>query len=316
MTAQEILDAMKNDPMYDFREEIVKFDTTNPLDKHAIYQAIGIAEKKARFKPDTTGLQEAQSIYEEFQDDGKIHSSEEADRCDLLQNIFRSLYGEDFLLEHCGQIAGDFMNSTTTTLSELLKPNYWKEIEEFTEKRWGKVTTVCLYRRKRRIYRKALSDCRGATEFLRVSYTLGNFIPVPRDCNCYGAMMDYWDLKLQCIYNWYQNGQKREDIEALFTGKKTSIDQYITWLSAFEDGEIGGWNNYVIKNFLQDFVNQTQPEKGYGPPKELWEGHFSGKVKPKDDQIEEFFTNAAACISARSCRMVIALRAKAAEEKQ
>lgn len=61
---------------------------------------------------------------------------------------------------------------------------------------------------------------------------------------------------------------------------------------------------FVEKNYLQDFVH-LEPGYVYGPPKELWKGHFSGLVEPKvPKQCEEFFTHASTWILSRGERMV------------
>ncbi len=128
-----------------------------------------------------------------------------------------------------------------------------------------------------------------------------------------GHAHDYWDLMLACIYNHYPENEvkikmasDKEYSLSWLLGNMAEV--YAEWLENFKL-----WKTFVESNFLQDFVNQA-PE-GYGPPKELWQGHFFGSASPKDDQIEDFFTNAAACISARSRRMVIALRAKVAKKE-
>ena len=72
------------------------------------------------------------------------------------------------------------------------------------------------------------------------------------------------------------------------------------WLDSFPS-----WDAFVEGSFLQDFVHSTSG--GYGMPRELWRGHFSGHVMPQGDQREAFFTNASAWISARGARLAIAL---------
>ena len=145
------------------------------------------------------------------------------------------------------------------------------------------------------------------TEFLKVVYTVGNFIPIPLkgDFNRKRAKVnfaeDYWDLTLLAVYRYYTRGDNREDWTELF--QEASVCR---WLSGYGDGQ-EGWNQFVERNFQQDFVNQEG--SGYGQPKELWRGHFSGGGKPKEkEQFRAFFTNASAWIQARGVRIAIAVK--------
>ncbi len=68
------------------------------------------------------------------------------------------------------------------------------------------------------------------------------------------------------VYRYYTRGDNREDWTELF--QEASVCR---WLSGYGDGQ-EGWNQFVERNFQQDFVNQEG--SGYGQPKELWRGHF------------------------------------------
>ena len=145
------------------------------------------------------------------------------------------------------------------------------------------------------------------TEFLKVVYTVGNFIPIPlkggfnRKRAKANFAEDYWDLTLLAVYRYYTGGDNSEDWTELF--QEASVRR---WLSGYGDGQVG-WNRFVERNFLQDFVNQEG--NGYGQPKELWRGHFSGGGKPKEkEQFIAFFTNASVWIQARGVRIAIAVK--------
>lgn len=140
------------------------------------------------------------------------------------------------------------------------------------------------------------------TDFMKVVYTIGNFIPVPLAPNfnlgrsrlCH----DYWDLTLLAIYRHYEknNEDNSESWRGLLSreGVKHWLDRY------------GSWGAFVEGNFLQDFVEQEG--NGYGKPKELWAGHFDGGGLPKnEEQFKAFFTNSTEWITARGTRIAAAL---------
>lgn len=124
-----------------------------------------------------------------------------------------------------------------------------------------------------------------------------------------------------CIYKYYKLKEEKW-IEAIVGNKK---DYFIKWLEGF-----GSWDNFVEKNYLQDFVRVNESTKDedqkYGSPKELWEKHlkefdskefdfkeFENKkaVLPTDkEQIEQFCKNASEWILARGQRMIDELRIK------
>lgn len=164
--------------------------------------------------------------------------------------------------------------------------------------------------------------------YIRQIHTLGNFIPVPFISNNEGefnsprgrgSSKDYWDLALVCLYNYY--AQKAGHLAITRHGKtiytlewmlkdpekrdyktRANVNLCKDWL----DFRVS-WNHFVEKNFLQDFVNQEGG--GYGQPKELWFGHFDGKLLPeKQEQFDAFFCNASSQIIARGLRITMAAK--------
>lgn len=309
---------------YDLREEIVAFSCEDYLGRHAIYQAIGIAERRSQNKG-RLGLHAACEIYEKYR--SKIWLPKgEADSCPLFQEVCRLLWASEHLEKctHGKQLKGDTMNSTSTTLNELFKASKMGEAAQLLcgtkEPAWSKPLTVWLYSQAELShYRDIIQSCNGAEDFLRVSYTIGNLAPVPVGCNRprgTGQTKDYWDLALYCIYNWYlptcdKHIEKDGYIEKI-VGQARMAD-YRDWLKAF-----GDWDTFVEKNFMQPFVEGGKPP--FGKPKELWAGHFAafergealpqGEKGEKERQISEFFTNAAKTIRARSELMIEALKLK------
>lgn len=145
------------------------------------------------------------------------------------------------------------------------------------------------------------------SEFMKVVYTVGNFIPVPfipgpKEFNfnvCRSRLChDYWDLTLLAIYRHYEKND--EDNSEGWRGL-LSREGVKRWLDSYES-----WDAFVEGNFLQEFVNLEG--NGYGKPKELWKGHFTSSVLPEEEgQFAEFFTNAADWITARGTRIAVAL---------
>lgn len=141
------------------------------------------------------------------------------------------------------------------------------------------------------------------TEFIKVVYTIGNFIPAPKGFQKRGAykgiIKDYWDLTLLAIYYYYCNKPKRED--QVSEDSKEWLNS--KWLDSFKS-----WNEFVERNFMQPFVDEKQ-EGCFGRPRELWDGHFTGDSLPKTpEQFEQFFVNAKVRILARGRLMAAALK--------
>lgn len=147
------------------------------------------------------------------------------------------------------------------------------------------------------------------TDFMKVVYTVGNFIPAPSGFQRrgIGPSKDYWDLALMCIYNDYAEKKgwpvkwPGYALTWLLSGNAEALRLCREWLDGY-----GSWGAFVEGNFLQDFVEQEG--NGYGKPKELWTGHFDGGGLPKnEEQFKAFFTNSTEWITARGTRIAAAL---------
>ncbi|WP_300664713.1 hypothetical protein [uncultured Acetatifactor sp.] len=76
------------------------------------------------------------------------------------------------------------------------------------------------------------------------------------------------------------------------------------WLDYF-----GSWNNFIEKNFMQDFVD-VDIEDGY-KVRLFFKGHSWDKPKPENlDEFEALFQNASEMIEKRTKRIVDALVAE------
>lgn len=217
---------------------------------------------------------------------------------------------------------GDTMNSYATTVHEFLKicnAGTSKEGEKLGEGKYAPIKYDKISNKNRweafildnydHFDKILVEKIPGADNFFRLYHTVGNFIPVPCNFNSprYSKTKDYWDITLRGIWKWYtcENKEKKNEEGEKVLGEIIDVGEEYknvqvceSWLRVFGDGA-DGWNNFVEKNYLQDFVGKK--EKGnYGMPKELWEGHFGGNVKPKDkDEFSQFFTNASEWILVR-----------------
>ena len=237
-------------------------------------------------------------------DEYKINSGGEAYRGDTMNSWqttldeFIRIWGRDGSRQN-----GGYIKDRRLVLNTGRGPNHgkWRILQDDPASDWvGLLSDPDSYNQE-----QPFPSC--VTEFLKVVYTIGNFIPIPLRGDFNGKRAkanfaeDYWDLTLLAVYRYYTGGDNSEDWTELF--QEASVRR---WLSGYGDGQVG-WNRFVERNFLQDFVNQEG--NGYGQPKELWRGHFSGGGKPKEkEQFIAFFTNASVWIQARGVRIAIAVK--------
>lgn len=316
MTIYDFL-KLANADEYDFSDDgagEAYHELSDPMEKFYVYFA---SKGKNTIKRETDNFmndyrEDCEQLVKQY---GNIKDPDSGS--DLLQKFYVELWDEKNLKD-CKKgerICGETMNSANTTLgawyTELETGLQKKEREELK----NPSQTIS----NKYILSRYLQDKEGQKKllgkkclfFLSVYHTLGNFIPVPVDCNCprgLGVLADYWDLTLKVIYDYYMGDDHISDI----TGKSDKLVQrYKNWLDSFiEEGDNGfdSWAHFVEKNYMQDFV-ETNSAGGYGMPKELWKDHFSqfsyGDAKPINErQIKEFYINASAWIMRRSNRMI------------
>lgn len=240
----------------------------------------------------------------------------------LLQKIYALLW-EELNLQHCqikGNITGDTMNSANTTLNVLYECCIEKSEDKKERRKLRQNVSIryvlSRYAQEEQEHTQKFDEIEGMKFFTSIYHTLGNFIPVPVGCNeprGKGILEDYWDLTLEVIHGYYLGdaSPSGDHIKDIVSEDEKKIKDYKDWLDSF-----GSWDCFVEKNFLQEFVNDGGEPGKYGGPKELWEGHFKGKVKPeKKEQIEHFYVNASSWIMARGVRMMNRLRKIIAEQK-
>lgn len=148
----------------------------------------------------------------------------------LLQKIYENLWVEENL-KPCKNkrnkiITGDTMNSVNTTLNKLyeeyIEEKFEKQKKERQKMKTKKGASQCVsiryiinrYAENKEGVKGELKNFKGLENFIKSYHTLGNFIPVPVDCNAprgQEPLKDYWDLTLACIYNWYAEKNNQKD---------------------------------------------------------------------------------------------------------
>lgn len=201
----------------------------------------------------------------------------------------RKSHGYEYQISYDGiDYRGDTMCSWSTTVNRCLRHTRPPRLDDIDE---------------------TLATC--IVDFMQVVYTIGNFIPAPSAFQKRGSCpsRDYWDLALAAIYHYYQSPDKIvcEDTDCTFIRPKPYSVRWLLdgiknaenckpWLNCFES-----WDNFVEENFMQPFLKNSEKVNGhYGPPDELWEGHFAYSGLPQnEDEFQQFFTNATQRILAR-----------------
>lgn len=261
----------------------------------------------------------------------------------LLQILYQGLYGKDFCKNSLfinrendrknKNIQGDTMNTVQSVLNSYIEkcleekkyPFFKEEICKISKKDYFGYFLELFCQHEKDI-REELEGI-NAPKLMKTYHTLGNFIIIPTGCNAPRGsciLKDFWDLTLACIYNWYSQKEKREDrivkviggmpleynIGMIFA-EESDIEKYVKWLNLF-----GTWEQFVKANYLDDrygldnFVSKDNVGN-YGRPRELWPGHFEGKVMPTtNEEYSKFFTNSSEYIKNRGVIMHKELNSK------
>lgn len=248
-----------------------------------------------RFYKPSDNLQYAYKKCSDLKKNNVFHGISDPDsNCILLREIYSYLWDTEYL-NYCttdnNEIRGDTMNSVNTTLNELIK--------NYTHKRTSKLSNADIYYSPYSNLKKYLNENENILNFINTYHTLGNFIPFPADCNSprgTGITRDYWDLTLNYIYIYYlckeSDNEKEAKKSVINICGQEKVEIFTEWLDKF-----GSWNIFVNKNYMSAFI------KDNGEPKELWEGHFNGKVLPDAEQCNQYFKNANEWIEKRSITM-------------
>ncbi|MCR5734149.1 MAG: hypothetical protein K6G22_06010 [Lachnospiraceae bacterium] len=187
-----------------------------------------------------------------------------------------------------------------------------------------------------------------AQNLMDLYHTPGNFMVLPyiKDISInksrgVGNTRDYFDLFLLAVYNFFleKNGQTPEEkmsLRYMFNNDERT-ELFMTYYlmpyinddmrrfdtipcqlvddiedsSRLIDYVVPGWESFVEKNYLQDFVS-TGHYDHYSKPLELWRGHFEEKsiryaLPCQEEEFFEFWENAADRIKKRSARIYDAL---------
>lgn len=139
--------------------------------------------------------------------------------------------------------------------------------------------------------------------FARVNHTLGNFIPCQRGFNAgrYWPTMDYWDLTLIFIRDWYltkQQDQVRGGAVPDTVFNAGVLATCAPWLNFFGQGE-EGWKNFVDKNFLQPYVKDDYDVRSF-----FDEHNFTHKLPKGEEELVECLLSMNASIIARGNLML------------
>lgn len=220
-------------------------------------------------------------------------------------------------------IIGDTMNSYKTTVHEyyrrygncgrnkelLVRNNKGKNAGKLrTPEKYATWPEYILDNKYFLDFEDMLSDV--AKEFIEINHTIGNFIPVPKAFNFPRSKttLDYWDLTLQKIYQWYQSGEKgkRNNTHLKNLVGEENVDPCVKWLEIFND-----WAEFIEQNYLQDFVRRELKwhngkiiEEKYMEPIIFWEGHSFDKILPDEKgEFMKFFTNVTSMIKLRGLRI-------------
>lgn len=136
----------------------------------------------------------------------------------------------------------------------------------------------------------------NCANFVSYMYCHGNFIPVPQGFNVgrsNAGRWDYWDLTLDCLYQWYldnSNEIKNDNdgaLEKLFShspekNRIWAIDNCKRWLKMFD-----GWEDFINQNYLKCWVDSDMK------PLILFKNHsFEYPVPETLDELEGLFKNA------------------------
>lgn len=160
--------------------------------------------------------------------------------------------------------------------------------------------------------------------FAHLTHTIGNFIPCdgPFNSGRYAATLDYWDVTLEYVRDWYLDRQKDEPTSsasgAAFSTK--TLARCREWLDYFGSG-VEGWNAFVKRNYLDAYIETkpakvagvhdlAQDERGAYVVRPFFPGHGFDHLLPQDDgECRTCLVHMIASIIARGNQMLSELGA-------
>lgn len=165
-------------------------------------------------------------------------------------------------------IRGEAMNTFITTFHQAVlnsanKEEVYAEIGIDQEQQLSKQKAILYQDQQYKKFELVSKNYTAFERFATLSHTFGNFTVLPHWMNTgrYLFSKDYWDITLKSLYEFLE--------------------------------PLNAWHTFVDKYYLHVFVHADYT------PAELWEGHFSGTIRPPDEQIGAFLENANARIEYR-----------------
>lgn len=157
-------------------------------------------------------------------------------------------------------IRGETMNTFITTFHQALfnssnKDEIYTEIGIDPKQQFSKQKSIIYQNQNYKKFDLILKNYEAFKQFAVMSHTFGNFTVLPHWMNTgrYFFSKDYWDITLKSMHEFLE--------------------------------PLNAWQLFVDKYYLHVFVNEDYS------PAELWENHFSEKIRPSDEQIREFLEN-------------------------
>lgn len=308
-----IAEYLQNDPVhYDFTNDCTDsadYREKTGYEKYFIYRS----PKPERF-PRTDGiyLTAVSAIEKNYRQYGEIGDPDT--ESNLLQDIYTILWpdlkkGQKGYMMNKNRICSDTMTSCQTILNDYVERKMPDVLTKYSVKRVSNKICIALYETDPS-FRELLDKSKKLKHFIDVYHTLGNYIPVPCGFNAarsgHFGSHDSWDLTLMKIKEYYD--ARKEIHECIgktpaspgikimeLLHRNGEIINCCKWLDSF-----AGWEDFIDKNFLQDFVGEDyQPRPFCG--EHSWEC-------PHVKNFDDFFDEASLMIEKRSEKMVEKLK--------
>lgn len=335
-------DAYKKWMLYRAGELLIKDEKNIKLKKDISEKFVEIRKYFVAGKHD----QEKEIIMKLHDPDGNIKDGKILGGSQLLQYIYKKLWPELTAQEFMKHllidnqktwICSDTMTSAQRRMNDFLKDietkddhgNIFQTIKnEIGNINYSQKLCIELYFRGclnpenenflGKTFKETICDIAGGEaerqlcRFLECWHMLGNYCPVPRHFNSARsayAVYDYWDLTLLKIQEYYKNRDREDEVwkilgEELLHGSGNALACKL-WLDYF-----GSWENFIEKNYMQDFVKKENSEDDY-KVRLFFDGHSWNEPTPKgSEEFINLFKNASEMIEKRTLRIIDALRDK------
>lgn len=128
--------------------------------------------------------------------------------------------------------------------------------------------------------------------FAYLTHTLGNMIPCQKGFNRgrYSITMDYWDITLMYVKDWYLNRQGRPSAGDVPNNvfNASILDRCHPWLNHFGFG-VEGWNAFVEDNYLLPYIEKegdtyAKDENGAYEVRRFFSGHDFWHLLPETEE--------------------------------